>query len=490
MDVGTLLRKERTALPQGTQIVFHAGLRQIGGTVVEVRYGEARLVFDFGSAYRPAQAFAEAEFFPNGRKPSLRHLLLLRKLPALDGVYRRRDLHSSSYPDGNGYSDVPSPPRAGKVGKSPVPYEEWGGETAVFISHFHLDHTAGLPWLHPKVPIYTSEESLRVWTALVRAGLAEEGAPHDHETVIPMPEERSFRFGDIRFWVLSVDHNVPGASALFLETPDLRLVYSGDLRLHGSNPQKTARFVAEARSFRPDLLLLEGTSLPPEREREALPRAPLFESALAKRLAEVAADVRGPVLVHTYVRDAERLLLYVDLAKKLGRRALLGPKAARYLFSLAGRRDFAVLRLPEEEREAEEAGLLPLPRELPRVDVVDLAASPEAFFVHIPCTYPALPLDLAETGGVFFHSDGMPYGPHNPAYGPWREAIEASGFRYEVVHANGHAVPEHLFQIVRAIAPKRLVPVHTYNPERYAEVFPHTFLPEHRIPYGPKDFGC
>ncbi|WP_170143475.1 MBL fold metallo-hydrolase [Brockia lithotrophica] len=475
-------------MPRETEIVFHAGLRQIGGTVVEVRYGEARLLFDFGSAYRPAQAFAEAQFFPDGQKPSLRHLLLLRRLPTLDGVYRRQDLLLPLRIDGSGYSKddaSPSPTPFGREERSPVPYEEWSGETAVFISHFHLDHTSGLPWLHPKVPVYTSEESLRVWKALALSGLAEEGAPDDHETVVPMPEERNFRIGDIRFWVLSVDHNVPGASALFLETPDLRLVYSGDLRLHGSNPQKTARFVAEARSFRPDLLLLEGTSLPPEREEEALRRAPTFESALAKRLADVAADVRGPVLVHTYVRDAERLLLYVNLAKTLGRKALLGPKAARYLFALTGRRDFAVLRLPDGE--AEEARLLPLPREIPRVDLADLVASPQEFFVHVPCTYPALPLDLAGTEGVFFHSDGMPYGPHNPAYGPWREAIEASGFRYELLHANGHAVPDHLFQIVRAIAPKRLVPVHTYNPERYAEIFPHTFLPEHRVPYGPKD---
>ena len=478
-------------MPRETEIVFHAGLRQIGGTVVEVRYGEARLLFDFSSTYRPDQSFAEAELYPNGRKPSLRHLLLLRRLPALDGVYRRKGLFLPMRMDemkAVTRRTAPLPPPHRSVARRNLPYPTKSGaekppsSSAIPRPHVRTSLTSSPgTGLHER-GIPARVEGARSLRTCRRRGLgrSRNGCPH--------ARGRSFRIGDIRFWVLSVDHNVPGASALFLETPDLRIVYSGDLRLHGKSPQKTARFVAEARSFRPDLLLLEGTSLPPKHEEEALHRVPTFESALAKRLADVAADVQGPVLVHTYVRDADRLLLCVYLAKtlgRLGRKALLGPKAARYLFALTGRRDFAVLRLPNGK--AEEAGLFPLPQEIPRVELADLVASSKEFLIHVPCTYPALPLDLAGTEGVFFHSDGMPYGLHNPAYGPWREAIEASGFRYVLLHANGHAVPDHLFQIVRAIAPKRLVPVHTYNPERYAEVFPHTFLPGQRVPYGTKD---
>lgn len=377
----------------------------------------------------------------------------------------------------------------------PLPFEKQRGEVAVFISHFHLDHTAGLRWLHPDVPIYTSEESAKVWIALARSGLAEEGTPYEHTKVVPMPEGTPFSIGDIRFWTCAVDHNIPGASALFLETPDMRIVYSGDLRLHGANPQRTARFVAEAHRFRPDLLLLEGTSLPREEETEALRRPPLYESALAKRLATEAQDVQGPLLLHTYVRDAERLLSYVELAEKLGRKAVLGPKAARYLYALTGNKNFGVLQQPQDDFQEPEGdqtsapGILPLQHDFLRISTADLAASPKAFLVHIPCTYPSLALDLSGIGGLFLHSDGMPYGPHSPAYRPWREAIEKNGYRYAVFHTSGHAVPEHLFQIVRAINPKYLVPVHTFNPERYKEIFPRTVLPEPCVPYGPKDFG-
>ena len=38
---------------QKTSITFHSGLLTIGGTVIEVAYGDDRIFFDFGTEYHP-----------------------------------------------------------------------------------------------------------------------------------------------------------------------------------------------------------------------------------------------------------------------------------------------------------------------------------------------------------------------------------------------------------------------------------------------------
>jgi ribonuclease J len=44
---------------------------------------------------------------------------------------------------------------------------------------------------------------------------------------------------------------------------------------------------------------------------------------------------------------------------------------------------------------------------------------------------------------------------------------------FTVHHTSGHAHPEDLMRMVRAMAPKRLIPIHTQFPEQYATLFPN-----------------
>jgi ribonuclease J len=39
------------------------------------------------------------------------------------------------------------------------------------------------------------------------------------------------------------------------------------------------------------------------------------------------------------------------------------------------------------------------------------------------------------------------------------------------VHTSGHATVDDLKKFVRAIKPKTLVPIHTFNPEKYSDLF-------------------
>ena len=54
---------------------------------------------------------------------------------------------------------------------------------------------------------------------------------------------------------------------------------------------------------------------------------------------------------------------------------------------------------------------------------------------------------------------------------PFLEWLDRHGIVMETVHTSGHASPADLQRFAKAINPKRLVPIHSFVPERFAERF-------------------
>ncbi len=117
-----------------TQIRFWAGLRTIGGTVVTIEHGSSRIVFDFGTAFLGGSPAADKEV--RLREQSLvRDYVKLGILPAIDGLYSKDELTGDP---------------------NLVPAEQFDLETAVFISHLHLDHMSMIGLIAPSIPVYMS----------------------------------------------------------------------------------------------------------------------------------------------------------------------------------------------------------------------------------------------------------------------------------------------------------------------------------------------
>jgi len=48
---------------------------------------------------------------------------------------------------------------------------------------------------------------------------------------------------------------------------------------------------------------------------------------------------------------------------------------------------------------------------------------------------------------------------------------EARGIPFEPIHNSGHASPADLKHLAAAVAPKRLIPIHTFERERFPSLF-------------------
>ena len=92
-----------------TKITFHNGILTIGGTIIEVAYEDSHIFFDFGSEYNPKAPVQPTD---------LQGLLDEGLVPYLNNMYD------------------PRIPLKGYESK-----EDSSKNTAVFLSHVHLDHS-------------------------------------------------------------------------------------------------------------------------------------------------------------------------------------------------------------------------------------------------------------------------------------------------------------------------------------------------------------
>ena len=136
-------------------------------------------------------------------------------------------------------------------------------DTAVFLSHVHLDHSKIINYLNPSVPLYMLEGTKSLLNTLninndFLFPLHNQGESNVRE-INGVKENEVVQVGKIKVKVMPVDHDAYGASGLLIETPDLVISYTGDIRLHGYRKDATLNFCKESENC--DVLLIEGVTV-------------------------------------------------------------------------------------------------------------------------------------------------------------------------------------------------------------------------------------
>jgi len=438
------------------KITFYGGIDTIGGTKIAIEEGGYRIIFDFGATYSPSEDLIGGRIHARSGDAGLRDLVTMGYTPALDGLYR--------------------PGAAEKLGLEPGR----GEKTQIFISHLHLDHMALLHLLSDDLPVWMHHESLRLFRAVAATG---------EEPVVPVGA-RGFEWGQVievgpmKVTPVAVDHDIPGASALLIETSAGTVVYTGDLRRHGPNPELVDQFIEAAKATHPRILLIEGTRLG---EAEFYPdRKPTIpEADVAGRFVELLQGRQGLALTTLYPRNPLRIANIVKVLPTVGRVLALSPEMAHIYGAMGYDLQDVVLYLRSKDQDLLTAGTAPgwlnalLSQGVRTVDAEAVRADQSRYLLQL--FYWDLPelVDMKPAeGSLFIHSNGEPLGRFDPAYELFLRWLAHFQLELASVPSTGHASHEDLISIVEGIAPDILMPIHSKTPERMEVAGQARVMPE------------
>ncbi len=405
---------------------IHRGAREIGGSCVELRSGDATIILDLGTPLtsRPGQ---------------------LTPLPQAIGL--------------------------GAGGTAPL---------GVFITHGHQDHWGLVPQLPPGIPLFVGQGAANVLRAAQFWGTGVDLGETGHLTHLG-----PVRLGPFTVTPYLPDHSGYDAYSLLVEAGGRRLFYTGDLRGHGRKAAMFDRLLAGPPAP-VHALLMEGTSFRAAQLPGAGPSAQKTptpvptEADLENSIAETMRGTDGLVVVLASAQNIDRLVTV-------------------YRSALRAERDLVVDLYTADVAAATGRASIPRPGpDWPRVHV------------HVPLRQRVRVKDSGEFGRVARVREHRLYAEQLRSrrsglvlFGAYQSEIprllreglleggavvwsmwdgylhEASGLRLQAAlrgadvplvhhHTSGHASTQDLAQLVAALHPRVVVPIHTDAPDEYA----------------------
>lgn len=342
----------------------------------------------------------------------------------------------------------------------------------ILISHPHLDHYGLLAHIDPSIPIGLGPAADRVLTAaapFLPGAWPIPAAGWRYESGKPI------EIGPFAITPYLVDHSAYDAYALLIEAGGDRLFYSGDFRGHGRKAALLDRLVATPPTDI-DALLVEGSSL----TRLALDARFPTESELEDQLAAELRATAGLALVHASAQNIDRIVSIFRASRRSGRRVVLDLYAAAILeatgnFNLP-QSDWpdVALYVPElQRRQIKRSGMFDLlARHSPnRIFIEHLAAAPSrSTLLFRPLHHRDLERAECLAGAKYIYSQWEGYWDSG-SYDEVKRFLERCGIPKISLHTSGHASPVDLKRFVSALTPGKVVPIHSFRPDRYPELF-------------------
>jgi len=414
------------------RLTIHRGTHEIGGSCVQLfsDFTGARIILDLGM---PLVNSDKTQFeWSEHKEKSVQQLIDSGILPSIEGLY--------------------------KSSQSPV--------SAVLLSHAHQDHYGFLQFVQPDIPIYMSlgtKSLAEVSNLFIKANI-------NVDNIKTFKMWRPVRISGFTITPYLMDHSAPDAAAFLIEADQKRIFYTGDFRGHGRK-----KILFERLTKQPpkdiDYLIMEGSMI--GREEGLYPEETSVEEALVHKMR---ADKRI-CFVFTSSQNLDRIVSIYRAARRSDRTFIIDLYTAFVLEKLCGLspnipqfnwgnvRIFFLHHHAQKLAELDEQLLYKYAKH--RIKPKEIYFDPENKVV-------------LSKDNRFYRSLITKCGEATTVYSMWHGYLERNnlpeflaerGVELSEIHTSGHAVLQHLRDIVEALKPKFIIPIHTFYPERFNEMF-------------------
>ncbi|MBM3700894.1 MAG: MBL fold metallo-hydrolase [Actinobacteria bacterium] len=343
---------------------------------------------------------------------------------------------------------------------------------ALIISHPHLDHFGLASYVSSKIPVIIGTYARRI---------IESASPFlPFGWSIPangmdLKDKITINIGPFKITPFLIDHSGFDSYCLLIEAEGKRLFYSGDLRMHGRKAILTQKLISNPPA-NIDVLFLEGSMLSRPEGNRAFPT----EADIEEKLVDLFKAAKGISLIHASAQNIDRIVSIFRACKRTGKKLLIDLYAAVILEATSNKHipqsywPEVCLYVPQWQRikiKNNEWFDLLKKHSSNRIFIEKIQEMPSNYVllfrpVHIH--------DIERAGltkdAVYVYSQWEGYWKQDN-YSFLREWIKKYSIPKISVHTSGHAGVDVLKQFAKALNPAKIVPIHTFVPEKYREIY-------------------
>lgn len=432
------------------KLIFYGGVNEIGGNKVLIKDRDTSIFLDFGMSFTWGNQFFYDYLRPRAVN-GVGDYLEFNLLPWLKGLYAEDQLSNT-----------------------PLKYADPRFD-AVLLSHAHIDHVGFCHFLDPKIPVYCGETTKVILDAIRESG----GYDYGEHKCKTFRTGDTLKIGSLEIKPIHVDHSIPAAYGFIIDTSAGAIVYTGDLRLHGPMSKMTREFMQKTREHEPAVMICEGTRVNPHETR-----SDYSEEEVKRRSNRVVANTSKLVISSFNGRDIDRFNTFYHIAKGNDRKFALSLRAAHLLSRLKGDPKLKVPDVTKDEnilvyKKRKRTGQY-YESDYYRWERPFLEDAVSFDYIQRNQSKILLNLDLSaftelidikpNPGSHFIHSMSEPFNEEDITAEVMHNWLEHFGLKFHQIHASGHCPSDDLKTIVNTIAPEKLYPIHTQEPQYFRKI--------------------
>lgn len=466
------------------KLTFYGGVGEIGGNKILLEDGDCRIFLDFGVSFSRRSKYFE-EFLPPRSANGIGDFLATNLLPDIRGIYREDLLIH--------------------LGREPEEPEISG----VLLSHAHADHANYISFLHEDIPVYCGKTCKAILDAIneqSKRNIENEVIDFKRRPIIPGKKEEPikrkfslFRTGDtisidsVDIEPIHVDHSVPGSYGFIIYTSKGAIVYTGDLRLHGTNPQLTLDFIERAKEEKPIAMITEGTRIDERKGEES-------EEKVYVKAKKELEESSGISIVDFNFKDVDRFKTFYRISEELDKFLVISFKHACFLeryhrdekLDVPDSTDDRILLLKPKMRTGTYADYdyssepyIKSRLHYPNIITAEeISRRPDDYIVVLNYWYFTTLVDLKPEKGTYVHSLSEPFNEEMEiSFDRMMEWLKLFNLRYVHAHCSGHAYGDDIISMIEEIKPTELYPIHTEKPDLFKSLPTRTIIVEEGITY-------
>jgi ribonuclease J len=346
---------------------------------------------------------------------------------------------------------------------------------ALILSHPHQDHCGLLRALPAHWPVWSgpsAEVLIRLTASLGGDRIPQSFRSYQHA--------KPFEAGPFKIAAYLTDHSAFDSYMLLVDCAGKRILYSGDFRRVGRKAALVNRFM-ERPPKDIDILLLEGTTLG---RIEAFPT----EAELEEQFVALFQDTAGRVFVTWSAQNVDRTVTIYRACKRTGRTLVLDLYTIDVLERLSafyanlprlGWPNLRAVITQSMKRMYEDSRRMNAPEFVQRVAQSGKAmggARLREMDDVVVMLRPSLLRDLTAKGLGLDRQDSWVFSMwsgymNTPEYQRLHADFAASGANLAQIHTSGHACRHDLQEFARKVAPRHLVPIHSFTWDQHLQGF-------------------